>query len=1093
MLLADMIKFKSSLLKMAVSLAGSNAKCRFLQVCSDVGVLPNGFSLKFSQQTGLPEELAEDSERLVKETLKDASYKLLNVTLQAEKLKSDLLQNNILEKFTAMEEDERPLFLDLAVTKYRKILFLRSRIHGKKLRKLGKSLPNYLDLDQDVTDFETKILDNFCSNAGVQSQPQFDWFDQEEFPPLEASVRRDWTLDIEAARPPQSEISPPRITSTPKSFSSVSNVNEGYPSTSSVVRDEGYPSTSSEGYPRTSKVNIVDLEEGYPRTSSEGCPSTSSAIVNTEAQGKGKVSQSPITIVDYSSTNFKPLILHGIEASEGIVSLLKKGPTFTPTPLNPPDLSVVQDDILDWKERIRWAFVFRSKKLLEDPRASLDNDPFVKPPWYSRTEKLAPKASEEVETFMSSVETYLLSSTNFSKCSSNVSAMESKAFTELRKLKADGVSVFLQDKSSRFVLAKSEVIAEKVDKDMNDLARYEKIGDDDSIQILDKIKAWYKKRKKNLSEVTEDISDWLINVKAKPGKLKVLIKTHKPNLPVREVFSVCSQPVENLSALLQFSYLGPIVNSGVLKWRLKDTTDFVRFLHSVNDYLLENRVTDKPSICSIDIKNMFPSVFKSLALPAIKARLQQRGYGRAEVNAVLEALEIVRDGTRVQWRDETIKQIDGCSLGPADSCDYSDIALDAFLMTVVPLIEESLNLNLQFLRFFRDDGFLIFFGGGEIILDMLEILNSQREELTFTTEKCSCSNVLGCCQMCEKRIPFLDCSVSIYTIETEDGMCIPQLKTETYAKPTDVHHYIDPTSCTPNLNRKSLSIIKGVAHRLRVTNMLDEDLLMALNVYSGYLVASGYDKITILRQFTDILNTTNRAMAFRTKPEDLSFKIAFVTDMHPSLPNIQRIFDRFYPVIKSCTFSSRIFPRQSLISSSRKLRNLSSILASNPFGVPQTPSKLKGFQKSDGCKCKICEESFFTSLVYHQVFKDRGFQIPAPINCKALNVIYLVICECGKYYVGRTEKPRLRWANHKSHVRNKFLTCNLAKHCAQMHRNFIGTDRLTTTEEVRAGFKFILLESLGEEASIEDLKRKEDVWRTRLDSWAPSGLNTRDD
>ena len=66
-------------------------------------------------------------------------------------------------------------------------------------------------------------------------------------------------------------------------------------------------------------------------------------------------------------------------------------------------------------------------------------------------------------------------------------------------------------------------------------------------------------------------------------------------------------------------------------------------------------------------------------------------------------------------------------------------------------------------------------------------------------------------------------------------------------------------------------------------------------------------------------------------------------------------------------------------------------------------------------------------------------------------------------------------------------------HCAQMHRNFIGTDRLTTTEEVRAGFKFILLESLGEEASIEDLKRKEDVWRTRLDSWAPSGLNTRDD
>ena len=95
--------------------------------------------------------------------------------------------------------------------------------------------------------------------------------------------------------------------------------------------------------------------------------------------------------------------------------------------------------------------------------------------------------------------------------------------------------------------------------------------------------------------------------------------------------------------------------------------------------------------------------------------------------------------------------------------------------------------------------------------------------------------------------------------------------------------------------------------------------------------------------------------------------------------------------------------------------------------------------------------------------------------------------------MGRTEKPRLRWANHKSHVRNEFLTCNLAKHCAQQHRNFIGADKLFKTEEVRASFKFILLESLGEESQIEDLKKKEDTWRTRLDSWAPSGLNTRED
>ena len=548
-----------------------------------------------------------------------------------------------------------------------------------------------------------------------------------------------------------------------------------------------------------------------------------------------------------------------------------------------------------------------------------------------------------------------------------------------------------------------------------------------------------------------------------------------------------------MSAFLQFCYLGPVVNSGVLKWRLQDTNDLVRFLHSVNDYLLENKITTEPSICTVDIKNMFPSIFKSLALPAIKARLVERGYKRSEVSAVLEALEIVRDGTRVQWGSSTIKQIDGCSLGPADSCDYCDISLDAFLQVVVPKIVEQLDMDLRFLKFFRDDGILIFFGNGKLILDMLDILNSERDELTFTTERCLCGDILGCCTSCNKAIPFLDCLISLYSVETEDGLIIPQIKTVTYSKSTDVHHYIEPSSCTPNLHWKSLSIIKGVAHRLRITNMLDEDLLSALNNFSGYLVASGYNKSTILQHFTEILGTSNRSLVFRSKIVDTSFKIALVMDMHPALPNVQKLFDRYYPVIQSCPFSSKILPRKSLISSSRKLPSLSAILAGNPFKIPPSVSCLKGFQQVSNCRCKICKEAFFTSMVYPQISKDRGYSLPAPINCSSVNVVYLIICSCGKYYVGRTDKPRGRWANHKSHVRTSYTSCNLAAHCVKYHNELVGEDKLYDLAEVRAAMKFTLLESLGPDADLEDIKKKEDIWRTRLESWAPIGLNVRED
>ena len=219
---------------------------------------------------------------------------------------------------------------------------------------------------------------------------------------------------------------------------------------------------------------------------------------------------------------------------------------------------------------------------------------------------------------MECVRKSLLSSSNFLDFNSNISKQESIAFSEIRKLKQDGISVFMQDKASRFVLAEQDMVIQKVDTDLHDVTRYNTV-EDDTEEILHSIQDWWKKHKKNLSVLDDDISSWLVNLKSRPGKLKVLLKTHKSQCPVREVFSVCSQPVENLSAFLQFSYLGPIVNSGVLKWRLRDSKELIQFLHGVNDWIKEAKCSLPISLCTVDIKNMFPSIFKELAPPAIRS------------------------------------------------------------------------------------------------------------------------------------------------------------------------------------------------------------------------------------------------------------------------------------------------------------------------------------------------------------------------------------------------------------------------------------------------------------------------------------------
>ena len=57
----------------------------------------------------------------------------------------------------------------------------------------------------------------------------------------------------------------------------------------------------------------------------------------------------------------------------------------------------------------------------------------------------------------------------------------------------------------------------------------------------------------------------------------------------------------------------------------------------------------------------------------------------------------------------------------------------------------------------------------------------------------------------------------------------------------------------------------------------------------------------------------------------------------------------------------------------------------------------------------------------------------------------------------------------------------------------MGPGKLMSGDGVKKMLTFVLLESVGESGSQKDLKKLENVWRDRLQSWHPLGLNTRDD
>ena len=54
-------------------------------------------------------------------------------------------------------------------------------------------------------------------------------------------------------------------------------------------------------------------------------------------------------------------------------------------------------------------------------------------------------------------------------------------------------------------------------------------------------------------------------------------------------------------------------------------------------------------------------------------------------------------------------------------------------------------------------------------------------------------------------------------------------------------------------------------------------------------------------------------------------------------------------------------------------------------------------------------------------------------------------------------------------------------------------DKLTLSKDIKEQFTFTLVQSVGKTGSEEELEQLEEEWRNRLSSWAPLGLNTRED
>ena len=319
-----------------------------------------------------------------------------------------------------------------------------------------------------------------------------------------------------------------------------------------------------------------------------------------------------------------------------------------------------------------------------------------------------------------------------------------------------------------------------------------------------------------------------------------------------------------------------------------------------------------------------------------------------------------------------------------------------------------------------------------------------------------------------------------------------------YSKPTDVHAYISPSSCTaPHLNSEGVSIAKTVGTRLRALHSRDQDLLQSLNLYAGYLLARGYQELSIKYHLSALANRNRMGILKGHYRNPNNVAVPLVVDLHPAVTCLSAIMtDTLQKTAKTDPLLNILLPKKSVFVSYRRLPNLTRLLC--------IPDQNKLCQQVDlradrgyldtGCRCQVCSASNFGRFVCPPSLPGYKVPIIGPVTCTSgPAIIYHLQCKSGKpecrkaHYTGSASttnpalKPMsLRWSNHKSHHNKRKNMCAMTNHLMTFHPN----------ENAQDFLKITILEQCENQ---EIAKKKEAAWAFKLFSYYPSGLNVRDE
>ena len=284
-------------------------------------------------------------------------------------------------------------------------------------------------------------------------------------------------------------------------------------------------------------------------------------------------------------------------------------------------------------------------------------------------------------------------------------------------------------------------------------------------------------------EITKSLVDCILNANARSDKNYGLIKTHKPNNPIRLITS--GTTIENLSLFAECFLHSCIEKEPQI---LSDTTALRNKVTEIN-----NNFSPFPAVTllvSWDVISMHPSIDNEVCLAACKEALDHREHISPSIECLLEVIKITLECNNSIFNKKHHRQNRGTAMGQHNVCIYAYLATTIIDRRILDINNRPNNVLFppNWSRFL-DDCFSIRFESVLSLLKFTEWLNSLSDSIKFTLKYSK---------------------VQLEVLDTLLFIVNRRIESKVYIKPTDGHMYL----LLQSSHHQSLYIYNGTTKRV---------------------------------------------------------------------------------------------------------------------------------------------------------------------------------------------------------------------------------------------------------------------------------------